>query len=234
VKELDTRLTERRFTMRTIGVFTSCALYIFLYVLLGACTTKPLFSPEVMKDVETDNFNVKAWQEQAYHPSSASFGTHKVALGGEIMRVIPKSEGVELLVVEESVKQYQAYRPTNVQREDSFWYVIDFNGSPEPDMLQRGNKLVVVGTTDRASTEIISGAQKVLPHLLAQCLHIWRIKELETNEFPNGDTGYYPRKEQTFCLEKTKGISLFPSGAQGDEQKGSALEKVQSYIWEIP
>ena len=57
--------------MRTLGLFV-------MGVLLAACTTTPMFPPEIMKDVEKDTFDFKAWQEQAYYPSSTKFVSHKV------------------------------------------------------------------------------------------------------------------------------------------------------------
>lgn len=136
------------------------------------------------------------------------------------MRVIPKSEGVVLLVVEEPLEKYRSHDFTRVQEKDSFLYKVAFNGFPEPSMLQRGNKLVVVGTTDTASTEIISGASKVLPQLFAQCLHIWQIDESEANRFPYGDMPARSiQGQQTFC-DESKGSSL-STGSHGDAKKGS-------------
>ena len=47
--------------MRIIGLFAMC-------LWLEACTTTPLFPPEVLKDVEANTFDAKAWKEQtSYH-----------------------------------------------------------------------------------------------------------------------------------------------------------------------
>lgn len=185
--------------MRISGIFAMC-------LLLGACATPPLFPPEIMKDVETTTFDFKAWEKEAFHPSSGNVVSHKVELGGQIMRMIPKPDGVVLLVIMEPLGKYRGHDFTRVEQDDSFWYAIAFNGFPEPSMLRRGNKLVVVGTTDRA-TEMIAGVPIVLPHLQAQCLRIWQIDELEANRFPYGDTvGYYP-PDRTFC-DESKGRSV--------------------------
>jgi len=123
--------------MRMIGLFAMC-------VLLEACTMMPMFPPEVMKNVETNTFDVEAWQAQTYRPSNAGFVPHKVELGGEIIEVIRKPEGVVLLVEEQPIENHPAYGSKSVERGDTFWYAIAFNGSPESSMLRRGNKLVVV------------------------------------------------------------------------------------------
>ncbi|MDF0677039.1 MAG: Slp family lipoprotein [Nitrospira sp.] len=204
----------RRFAMRMIGLFAMC-------VLLEACTIIPMFPPEVMKNVETNTFDLEAWQQQTYHPSNDDFVSHKVELGGEIIEVVRKPEGVVLLVEAQPIENHTTYGTKSVERGDSFWYAVAFNGSPESSMLQRGNKLVVVGMTERASTEIIGGAPRVLPHLLAQCLHIWNTREAEAADFSyyGGPMGHHPAEEQTFCLRDDGGKSLPISESRGDKQQ---------------
>lgn len=180
--------------MRMIGLFV-------MYVLSEACTTS-MFPPEIMTNVETYTFDVEAWQEQTYRPANANFIPHKVELGGEILDIIRKPEGVVLLVTQQPIENPSAYGSKSVTGGDSFWYAITFNGSPEPSMLQRGNKLVVVGMTDRGGAEVIGGAPRMLPHLRAQCLHIWNTRELEPARFSyyGGAMGHHPPEERTFCL----------------------------------
>lgn len=208
---------KRRFAMRMIGLFAMC-------VLLEACTIIPMFPPEVMKNVETNTFDVEAWKQQAYQPSNAGFASHKVELGGEILEVIRKPEGVVLLVEAQPIENHAAYGSKSVEGGDSFWYAIAFNGSPESSMLQRGNKLVAVGMTEKAGTEIIGGAPRVLPHLLAQCLHIWNTREAEMADFSyyGGPMGHHPAEERTFCLADDGGKSLPISERQGVKHTHSA------------
>lgn len=202
--------------MRIIGLFATCILF-------AACTTPPIFPPEIMKDVETDTFDFKAWKEQTYHPSTANFVSRKVELGGQILKAIQKPEGVVILADEQPIEKYPGYGPKTVKREGSFGFAIVFNGSLEPGMLQAGNKLAVVGTTGGAITEMIDGAPRVLPHLLARCLHIWKTQGVEVLDVPwEGSMGYYPPEHRTFCLEDRKGSSLSNGSSQADEEKGSA------------
>ncbi|MBS0184240.1 MAG: Slp family lipoprotein [Nitrospira sp.] len=202
--------------MRLIRLFVIC-------VLLEACIIMPMFPPEVMKDVEPDTFAVKVWREQAYRPSNADFVPQKVTLGGEIIQVIRKPEGVVLLVEKQPIGGDPTKGSKGVEREDSFWYAIVFNGAPKPDMLQRGNKLVVVGMTDTVDTEMIGGAPRVLPHLLAGCLHIWNTRDAETANFfwYGGSMGHHPLEERTFCLDGDSVESLPISEPQGDTQAHS-------------
>lgn len=199
--------------MRLIRLFAMC-------VLLEACILMPMFPPEVMEDVETNTFDVEAWKEQAYRLSNVDFVPQKVALGGEIIQVIPKPEGVVLLVEKQPIEGDPTKGSKGVERDDSFWYAIAFNGSLERDILRRGNKLAVVGMTDRADTEMIGGAPRMLPHLLAECLHIWNTRDAVTANFfcYGGPMGHHPAEERTFCLENDGVKSLPISEPEGDTQ----------------
>ncbi len=77
--------------MRLISLFARCSLF-------AACTNPPIFPSDVMKDVETNTFDVKAWGKQGSSLSSANFVYHNVELGGQIMRVIPNPGGIDRVV----------------------------------------------------------------------------------------------------------------------------------------
>jgi starvation-inducible outer membrane lipoprotein len=194
--------------MRTISLFAMC-------VLLAACTTAPMFPPEIMKGVEKDNFDFKAWKEQAYQPSSTHFVPHKVELGGRIIKVIRKPEGVIILAEKQPIEKYPGDGSNTAEQESPFMYAIFFNGFPESGMLQVGNRLAVVGATGRAGTEVIGWTPTTMPHLLAQCLHIWNSRGLKTvDDFSSeGAMGYYSPEERTFCIKESEKRPLSASGA---------------------
>lgn len=194
--------------MRTIGLFAMC-------VLLTACTATPMFPPEIMKDAERDTtFDLKAWKEQSYQPSSVHFVSHKVELGGRITKVIRKSEGVVILAEKQPIEKYPGYGPSHVEQEVPLMFAIRFNGFPESNMLQVGNRLAVVGATDGAGAESIGSTSTVLPQLVAQCLHIWNTHGLKTvDDFSyEGAMGYYPSEERTFCIAENEERSLSAGG----------------------
>ena len=199
--------------MRSIGL-------VAMSVWLSACSTTPMFPPAVMKDVDANTRDVKAWEDQAYHPSGAAFVPHKVELAGEIIRVIQKPEGVVILAEEQPLDTNPASSSTNVQQDGAPWFAITFKGSVEPSLLQAGNRLTVVGTTQRAGPEMLGGAPRMLPHLMAQCLHIWNTRESEMANFSyyGGPMGHHPPEERTFCLEGSNAGSS-SSGSQGDMKK---------------
>ncbi len=196
--------------MRTLGLFV-------MGVLLAACTTTPMFPPEVMKDVEKETFDFKAWKEQASSPSGTNFITHKVELGGRIIKVIQKSEGIVILAEKQPIEKYPGYGPRSVEQGGPLMFAIRYHGIPESDMLQVGNHLAVVGVTDGAGTNVIGWTPTTLPQLVAQCLHVWNTKGLRTVDdfFYEGTMGYSPPEERTFCIAENKEKSLSASGSTG-------------------
>lgn len=201
--------------MRPLGLFAMC-------IVMAACTAPPMFPPELTRDIKADPVALKAWKEQTSYPSGASFISHKVQLGGQITQVIRKTDGVVILVEEQPIDKYLGYGPTSVGRQGSFEFAIVLHGFPDADMLQAGNHLAVVGATVGSTPEAIGWKPRVLPHLLAQCLYIWKTQELGTDNFAyEGSMGYYPLEKKTFCQEEGKGDSLSTDGGQGNQETRS-------------
>ena len=201
--------------MRMIGLVT-------MSVWLSACPTTPMFPLAITKDVEANTFDVKAWEDQAYHPSGAAFVPHKVELAGEIIRVIQKPNGVVILAEEQPLDAPPASSSIKAEQDGAPWFAITFKGAVEPSLLQAGNRLIVVGTTQRASSEMLGGAPRMLPHLMAQCLHIWDTEGVK-NMHVYSDAGFardYPAEERTFCLGGSNASSS-PSDSQDDVKKAS-------------
>lgn len=182
--------------VRMIGI-------IVISVWLSACTSTPMFSPEIMKDVEANTFDVKAWEREAYHPSSAKFVPHQVELAGEIIRVTRKPEGIVIVAEEQPIEASLRSNKTTVEQDGPFWFAITFKGSVDPRMLQPGNRLIAVGMTRQARAEMLGGAPRVLPHLRAQCLHIWNTEGAKNKYYYSEDfLEPYPIEERTYCRER--------------------------------
>lgn len=184
--------------------------FLAMYLWLNACTAAPLFPPEIAKDIKTDISVITAWKEQRSYASGANFGPTKVQLGGRITQVIPKPGGVVILAEEQPIDKYLGYGPTSVGREGAFRFAIVFTGFPDDDMLKTDNQLAVVGEMEGLRPEGIGSTPKVvLPHLRAQCLHIWKTEGLESDNFAyEGSMGYYPLESRTFCRKKDDGKDL--------------------------
>lgn len=70
-----------------------------------------------MKDVEANTFDAKAWEDQAYHPSSANFVPHKVELAGQIIKAIRKPHGVVILAEEQPLDTHPASSPMKTEQD---------------------------------------------------------------------------------------------------------------------
>ncbi len=189
--------------MRTIYLLAMC-------LWLNACATAPLFPPEITNAITTDTSVITAWKKQASYTSGANFISSKVQLAGRITQVIPKPGGVVILAKEQPINRYLGYSPTSEGREEAFRFAIVFTGFPDDDMLKKGNQLAVVGEMEGFRLESGDSTPSVgLPHLLAQCLLIWKTERLEADTFPyEGTMGYYPSERRTFCRKEDKGMNL--------------------------
>lgn len=201
--------------MRPIGLFVMC-------LLLAACTTPPMFPPEFTRNIKTDPVALKAWKEQTSYPSGVNFISRKVQLGGQIIQVVRKPDGVIIVAEEQPINKYLGYGPTSVSRPGSFKFAIVLHGFPDAGTLQAGNQLAVVGATVGSSPEAIGSMPKILPYLLAHCLYIWKTQGFEADNFPyEGSMGYYQLEKRTFCQEEGKGDNLSTGGGQGDQERSS-------------
>lgn len=170
----------KKFAMHTVGLLT-------MGLWLADCTNTLLFPSEIIKGIENDTFAFKAWKEQTSYPSA------------HILKVIPTREEIVIPADRRPVDVQQSYDPKDGKREDLFRFAIIFNGTLDDGMLQAGNRLVVVRVTDKVSPEVVGWLQNVLPHLHAQCLHIWKSDEIELARFSYGTVRRYPHEERTFC-----------------------------------
>lgn len=196
--------------MRTIYLLAMC-------LWLNACTATTPFPPEITKDTTTDTSVITAWKKQATYTSGANFSSTKVQLGGRIMQVIPKPGGVIILVEEQPLDRYLGHALASVGREGAFKFAIVFPGFPDDDMLKTGNPIAVVGETAGSRPEGIGSMPSVtLPHLLAQCLHIWKTEAVETGKFHSeGSKGDSLVEGQTFCRKEDNGKNL----STGDDRR---------------
>jgi starvation-inducible outer membrane lipoprotein len=188
---------------------------------LSACTATPMFPPVIMKDVEANTFDVKAWEEQAYHPSGTTFVPHKVELAGEIIKVIWKPDSIVILAEERPLETHPESGQTSIEQDGSAWFAITFKGTVEPEMLQSGNRLIAVGMTSQARAEMLGGAPRMLPHLRAQCLHVWNTEGVKNMyAYFENFVEAYPPEERTVCREDSAAGSM-SSGSPGNVKKVS-------------
>lgn len=190
--------TEGKYIMRIIGLFVLC-------LMLGACTRTSLFPTAVMQEFGPNTFDVRAWMDQSYHQPNTDLTPRKAKLAGVILDVVRNPDGVVLLVKQESLKEDAKMSPASVEKNTVPWFALVFRGAVDPGVLQTGNHLIAVGMTDRVSAESFGGSPRLLPHLQAQCLHVWNDLGVKNMYVCGNDVAYaglFPADERTFCLEK--------------------------------
>ena len=196
--------------MRTIYFIAMC-------LWLNACAHSTLLPPDSTENITADTSIVPSWKERTNYNSGAHFVSTKVQLGGKITQVLPKPGGVIILAEEQPADRYIAYGLINDTREGVFKFAIVFAGFPDDDMLRVGNKLAVVGEMDGTRQELIGSIPTAaLPHLLAQCLHIWKTEGAEADSFNYENSvksSQYERR--TFCRKQDNGRNL----STGDDRR---------------
>ncbi|MGH7231332.1 MAG: Slp family lipoprotein [Nitrospiraceae bacterium] len=166
---------------------------IALCLSVSACGPPSLFQPEVMKEVEPD-FDFQAWRSA----SNANVGRH-VKLGGRIIQAELTQEGVLIVAAHLPITEHPVYGPRETGKRTGE-FVFLYPGQLEDRVLTTGNRLIVVGTTQRARIVSVDDAPKTEPYLIARCVHIWKTEGREIADFPNVGAGYYPLEENTYCL----------------------------------
>jgi len=151
-----------------------------------------LFPPEVMEGVDP-NFDFSQWRML---PNQAL--ERKIQLGGSIMQSERKDGNVTIVVTQLPIVEHPAYGPKNTGKR-SGEFAITFQGKIEPPFLQRGNRLIVVGTTKTAKVVSVDDLVRSLPAVSAKCLHIWNTGGRDIADFPSYGAGYETLEEDTFC-----------------------------------
>jgi len=167
-----------------------------LAICLGAaaCSPMQLFPPEVMEGVDP-NFDFSQWRML---PNQAL--ERKIQLGGSIMQSERKDGNVTIVVTQLPIVEHPAYGPKNTGKR-SGEFAITFQGKIEPPFLQRGNRLIVVGTTKTAKVVSVDDLVRSLPAVSAKCLHIWNTGGRDIADFPSYGAGYETLEEDTFCAQ---------------------------------
>ncbi len=165
-----------------------------LAVVLGAAACSPVqpFPSEVMEGVDP-NFDFSQWR---MIPNQAL--ERKIQLGGSILQAERKDGNVTIVVTQLPIVEHPAYGPKDTGKR-SGEFAVTFQGSIEPPFLQRGNRIIVVGTTKAAKVVSVDDILRSLPSVSAKCLHLWNTGGRDIADFPSFGAGYETLEEQTFC-----------------------------------
>ncbi|HEU4685952.1 MAG TPA: Slp family lipoprotein [Nitrospira sp.] len=174
--------------MKTVPATTM----VLICIALAACSARQLFPPEVMKDVDP-NFDFTRWKMA---PNQAA--GHKVVLGGRIIQADMKDDRTTIVVAHLPIVEHPAYGPKETGRPTSE-FAVEYQGTIDRIFLQRGNRLMVVGTTRPATAIPVDELLRSLPTVSAACVHVWNTGGRDIADFPGFGAGYEPLQEQTFC-----------------------------------
>lgn len=165
-----------------------------MIIVVGACASPNLFPSEVMEGVDP-NFDFSRWRTV---PNQAL--ERKIQLGGSILQSERKDGGVTIVARQLPIVQHPAYGPKDTGKA-SGEFAIAFPGSIDSTFLQRGNRVIVVGTTKSASVVPLDDLPRSLPTVSAKCLHIWATEGRDIADFQSFGAGYNTLPEQTFCTK---------------------------------
>lgn len=164
---------------------------------LAACSHPKLFPSEVMEGVDPE-FDFSRWRML---PNQAL--ERKIQLGGSILQSEPKDERVTIVVTQLPIVEHPAYGPKDTGKRNGE-FAVTFQGSIESSFLQRGNRVIVVGTTKASSVVLIEDLPRNLPTVTAKCLHIWSTGGRDIADFQASGAGYETLPRQTFCTKEQK------------------------------
>jgi len=159
---------------------------------VGACSHPQLFPSEVMEGVDPD-FDFARWRMV---PNQAL--ERKIQLGGSIMRSEQKDGTVTIVANQLPIVEHPAYGPKDTGKRSGD-FAITFQGPIESPFLQRGNRVIVVGTTRTAMVVSVQDFPRTLPAVSAKCLHIWNTGGRDIADFPSFGAGYEALEEKTVC-----------------------------------
>lgn len=165
-----------------------------IIIVVGACASPQLFPSEVMEGVDP-NFDFSRWRTV---PNQAL--ERKIQLGGSILQSERKDGSVTIVARQLPIVEHPAYGPKETGKM-SGEFAIAFPGSIDSSFLQRGNRVIVVGTTKAASVVQLDDLPRSLPTVSAKCLHIWRTEGRDIADFQSFGAGYETLPEQTFCTK---------------------------------
>lgn len=126
---------------------------------------------------------------------------HVVQIGGRIVSVAKMPDGIQIVAHELPVRTPPSRGPAESEHSPGTFVVL-YQGAVDPQGLQTGNKLVLVGEMQGTHTITVHESPRTVPYLIARCLHIWKTGTHAISEFPHLPSGYHPLAEQTYCLPK--------------------------------
>jgi starvation-inducible outer membrane lipoprotein len=159
---------------------------------VAGCSPIQLFPSDVTVGVDA-NFDFSKWRMM---PNQAL--DRKIQLGGSIIQSVQGQGTTTLVVMHLPIVEHPAYGPKDIGKR-SGEFAVTYVGRVDSPFLQRGNRLIIVGTTKPAKVISVDDLPRSLPVLSAECLHIWNTGGRDIADFPSYGAGYETLEEETFC-----------------------------------
>ena len=160
----------------------------------GACSSTTLFPSEVMEGVDP-NFDFSRWRMV---PNQAA--ERKIQLGGSILQSERKDGSVTIVARQLPIVEHPAYGPKDTGKTGGE-FATTFQDPIDSQFLQRGNRVIVVGTTKAPSVVSVDDLPRNLPTVAARCVHIWATEGRDIADFQSFGAGYETLPERTFCTK---------------------------------
>jgi starvation-inducible outer membrane lipoprotein len=141
------------------------------------------------------NFDFSRWRAL---PNQAL--ERKIQVGGSIIQSEKKDSAVTIVATQLPIVEHPAYGPKDTGKRNGE-FAVTFQGPIESRFLQRGNRLIVIGSTKAPSVVLLDDLPRNLPTISAQCLHIWNTEGRDIADFPSFGAGYETLPEETFCTK---------------------------------
>ena len=122
----------------------------------------------------------------------------KVQIGGRIIEAITRNKVVTIVAAQLPIVRFPAYGPKQAKSKGEF--VITYPGEVYPPaFLHPGNRIMIVGTTQRTKMAELDDVARSLPAIEASCLHIWKTGDQDIADYISSAAGYATLEEETFC-----------------------------------
>jgi starvation-inducible outer membrane lipoprotein len=105
---------------------------------------------------------------------------------------------VTIVVTQLPIVEHPAYGPKDTGKR-SGEFAITYQGKIESTFLQRGNRVMVIGTTHTPMVANVDDLPRSLPTVVAKCLHFWNTGGRDIADFPSYGAGYETLEEETVC-----------------------------------
>ena len=163
-----------------------------LLAVLPACS-EPLFPSKALTGL-----NPKTQMSIFSPEADVYFKGDVTQVGGRVLAASQTDEGIVITAEELPIKDLAS--PPNDSVKPIGVFVFLYQDAIDPQGLQRGNKFVMVGDVEGTQVVPVETVRRVVPYLIARCLHVWKTSTYSLSDFPNLPAGYSALEHETYCL----------------------------------